>query len=140
MTWSRIAGVALSVALALSAVACAPLESGPGADRVHLDNATDIAVGIYLNDAWVGTYPAGASATVALAGHGGPPFVVSVRTAAGTVLHEETISADDMRRARTEGFGWFSALGPPCGTTRLAFGAVELDPLEAQEVEPGPCP
>lgn len=133
------ARIILVVALVASAFGCELPGVGPGPDRVLLQNDTDVAVGVYLNEAWVGTYPAGATATIPLVGHRGPPFAVSVRTAAGEGLLEETISAEDMRRAREEGFGWSSGSSgssQPCGSIRLTFGDVEQ--LE-DDIEPEPC-
>lgn len=130
----------LVIALLSSLTACATVAIGPGADRVHLQNATSVAVGVYLNDAWVGTYPAGATGTIALAGHRGPPFAVSIRTAAGERLLEESISAEDLRRAREEALGWSSATGQACGSIRLTFGNVEPAEHDVPDIEPGPCP
>lgn len=126
----------LAIAVLTSLAACSSVDIGPGADRVHLENDTDFAVGVYLNDEWAGTYPAGAAATVALRGHRGPPFAVSIRTALGESLLEEAISAVDMRRAREEGFGWSSAASQPCGSIRLTFGDVPV----VDDVPDGPCP
>lgn len=130
----------LVLAVLSSAVACATVGIGPGADRVQLENETDVPIGVYLNEAWVGTYPAGATATIALVGHRGPPFAVSIRTAVGESLLEESISAEDMRRAREEGFGWSSAPSQPCGSIRLTFGDVEHLEEDDPGIEPGPCP
>lgn len=130
----------LAIALLWAAVGCATVGIGPGADRVYLQNDTRGAVGVYLNDAWVGTYPTGATGTIALVGHRGPPFAVSVRTSGGENLLAESISAEDMRRAREEGFGWSSATSQACGSIQLTFGNVEPAEHDVPDIEPGPCP
>lgn len=128
----------LAVIVLSSAAACAAMSIG-NADRVRLVNDTDVAVGVYLNESWVGTYPAGAMATIALVGHGGPPFAVSVRTADGIRLYEESISAEDIRRAHEEGFGWSGMTSGPCGNIRLTFGDVQPVDDDVPDIEPGPC-
>ena len=78
-----------------SAAACLPIG---GEVRVHIENQTDVPVGVYVNGGWVGTYPAGAETSVPIAGHGGPPYTVGSEGPDGAVLTDVAWSRRTMPR------------------------------------------
>lgn len=66
-----------------------------GEVRVHIENTTDAAVAVYVNGGWVGTYPAGASTSAPITGHGGPPYTVVSEDARGMVLTTLQVASSD---------------------------------------------
>ena len=128
--------------MAAAVAACAML---PGGDevRVHVDNETDVPIGVYVDGVWRGTDEPGATIVVPL-GDGVPPIRVEARSPSGATLATldgppgpiEAMRAGD----RTEVVG--SAFGVPCGVITIVIGELGPDrsvaPVTA--VPAGPCP
>ena len=66
-----------------------------GEVRVHIDNQTEDPVAVYVNGAWLGTYPAGASTSAPIGGHGGPPYTVVSEDPRGAVITSTQLAAGD---------------------------------------------
>lgn len=121
--------------IASIAVACAP--SGP----LRVDNATDIAVGIYADGRWVGTYGPGTSGDASISGVGRPQ-TLEVRSPSGAVLLSLPINDDQLAAGAAGGYGNGTSVGLPCGVVTVLIGRLtENEALApAASVEPGPCP
>lgn len=132
--------LAMAVALLLSLVACS--RTAAADITITLDNLTDTPVGLYVNDEWVGTYPAGASVQEPLGDHGGAPYVVDVRTPSGASLTRADVSEAQAASLSGGGPAIASEQGLPCGIIRLVIGELADDeaPVPAVSVPPGPCP
>lgn len=134
------ASIALSSVVALVA-GCA--RTAPSDIQITLDNLTDTPVGLYINDDWVGTYPAGGSTRQPLGDHGGAPYAVEVRSPSGAVLATIGVNAAQAE-SLSGGGGPVIALeqGLPCGIVRLVVGELAAGevPAPAARVAPGPCP
>lgn len=135
MTWLAAAIAMLVVSVACSRTAVADI-------TITMDNQTDTPVGLYVNDEWVGTYPAGASVQEPLGDHGGAPYVVDVRTPGGTSLARVDVNAAQAASITGGGPAVASEVGLPCGIIRLVVGelADHEAPAPAESVAPGPCP
>jgi hypothetical protein len=112
-------------------VACATPPSGPA---VRLENATTVPVAIHLNDAWVGTYPAGAIADVPI-GQASIPVVIEARSPSGAVLASLTAAASDIADARGVA-EWVL----PCGAIRLSLSTAQEEPIATPEPAADTCP
>jgi hypothetical protein len=121
--------------IASVAVACAP--SGP----LHVDNATDIAVGVYADGRWVATYAPGASGDASITG-AGRPQALEVRSASGAVLLSLPINDDQLAAGGAGGYGNGASIGLPCGVVTVLIGRLGATEAlaPAASVEPGPCP
>jgi len=131
-------GAVLGFGLALIAsvvVACAP--SGP----LHVENATDIAVGVYADDRWVATYAPGASGDASVSGVGRPQ-ALEVRSPSGAVLLSLPINDEQLAAGAAGNYGNGASVGLPCGVVTVIIGRLgETEALTpAASVEPGPCP
>jgi hypothetical protein len=118
--------------------ACALLPAS--GDRIGLGNRTNIPVAVHVNGAWVGTYAPGAFTDVAIGGHGGPPYVVEVRSPTGGLLAGITISAQEAHDGAAGNMTMGSTAVLSCGAINLSYGS----PAEMPQVDPaqitGPCP
>lgn len=123
-----------AVIAVLAVIAC---QATPSA-HVVLENATGIPLAAHVNGAWVGTYPAGATAEVPIPG--AAPYRIDVRSKSGAALTALDISADDVMQVQAGRRSLRATADTPCGMIRLTFGdaAVELMPVSTSE--PGPCP
>jgi hypothetical protein len=135
----RIPTLAIAVALLVSMAACS--RTAASDITITLDNLTDTPVGLYVNDEWVGTYPAGASVQEPLGDHGGAPYVVDVRTPAGTSLARANVNEAQAASMAEGGAAVAVEQGLPCGIVRLVIGELAEDeaPAPAERVAPGPC-
>jgi hypothetical protein len=128
----------VGVLAVLIAAGCSFL-SNPN-ERVGLGNRTDIPVAVHVNGAWVGTYAPGALTEVAIGGHGGPPYVVEVRSPTGNLLASITISAQEAQEAAAGEMSMGTTAGLPCGAIHLTYGS----PAEMPQADPAPiierCP
>jgi hypothetical protein len=115
----------LAAALIATVAACATAGSGP---TVRLENATTIPVAVHLNDAWVGTYPAGAIVDVPI-GQAAIPLVIEARSQSGAVLASLTAAESDIADARGVA-EWML----PCGAIRLSLSATDQEPIATPEV------
>jgi len=124
------------VALLLAACSLLPVP----AERIGLGNLTTTPVAVHVNGAWVGTYAPGALTEVAIGGHGGPPYVVEVRSPTGGLLAGITITTEDAQAAAAGEMSMGSTAGLPCGAIHLQYGS----PAEMPQADPaavsGPCP
>ena len=129
--------VGFGLGLALIAVLATGCTSGP----LHIDNATDISVGVYLDGNWVGTYAAGASGQATIAGQG-RPSTIEVRSPSGAVLMSLLVNDDQLAAAAAGGFGNGSSIGLPCGVVTVIIGQLSPDAVlaPAESNPPGPCP
>jgi len=130
----------MAVVLLVSMVACS--RTAVSDITISLDNLTDTPVGLYVNDEWVGTYPAGAIVQEPLGDHGGAPYIVDVRTPSGTSLIRADVNEAQARSLVGGGPAIASEQGLPCGIIRLVIGELAAGeaPAPAQSVAPGPCP
>ncbi|MEX1172780.1 MAG: hypothetical protein WEG56_09230 [Chloroflexota bacterium] len=135
-----MAFLAATLVIALAIAGCARM--APSDIQITLDNLTDTPVGLYVNDDWVGTYPAGGTTRQPLGDHGGAPYEVEVRSPSGATL--ATIAVNQAQAESLSGGGPAIALeqGVPCGIVRLVVGEVAAGevPALAASVPPGPCP
>ena len=132
----RGSGRGFAFALVASVVVgCAP--SGP----LHVENATDIAVGVYADGHWVATYAPGASGDASVSG-AGRPQALEVRSPSGAVLLSLPINDDQLATGAAGGYGNGASIGLPCGVVTVLIGQLsETEALApAASVEPGPCP
>jgi len=126
----------------LGALAGAGCTSPISADaRIHLDNLTDISVGIYVNGGWAGTSAAGTSAEAQLGGHGGPPYTIEIRSSSNVVLMTVNVNEAQAESIGLVGRGVADEVGVPCGILRVVVGTLEdgAVPAPAESVAPGPC-
>lgn len=130
-------GAGLGLGLAVIVAVAAGCTSGP----VHVDNATDIAVSVYVDDSWVGTYAAASSGTASIAGQGRPRNL-EVRSPSGAVLMSIWVNDDQLAEAAAGGYGNGAAIGLPCGVVTVLIGRLASDAAlaPAESVPPGPCP
>jgi hypothetical protein len=126
-------GFGLSVIVAI-AVGCT---SGP----LHVDNATDIAVSVYVDDSWVATYAAGTSGAASISGQGRPRNL-EVRSPSGAVLMSLWVNDDQLADAAAGRYGNGTAMGLPCGVVTVLIGQLAADEAlaPAESMPPGPCP
>jgi hypothetical protein len=127
------AGLALLAALSLLAGCSRTLP------QVQVENGTDIPLAVHVNGEWLGTYPAGAVADVAIRA-AGPPWSIDVRSGSGATLTSLAISADDLQRVDAGTRSLQATADTPCGTIRLTFGDAAIEPLPFSTSPPGPCP
>jgi len=138
ITRHRLRGPVLGFGPALIAsivVACAA--SGP----LHVENATDIAVGVYADGHWVATYAPGASGDASVPGVGRPQ-ALEVRSPSGAVLLSLPINDEQLAAGAAGNYGNAASVGLPCGVITVLIGQLgETEALApAASVEPGPCP
>jgi hypothetical protein len=135
----RIPTLAIAVTLLVSIAACS--RTATSDIIITLDNMTDTPVGLYVNDEWVGTYPAGARVQEPLGDHGGAPYVVDVRTPAGTSLARVDVNEAQAASITDGGAAVAAEQGLPCGIIRLVIGELAANeaPAPAESVAPGPC-
>lgn len=126
------AGLVLLAALSLFAGCSRTLP------QVQVENGTDIPLAVHVNGEWLGTYPAGAVADVAI-GAAGPPWSIDVRSASGAILATLGITAEDMQPADSGPGGLQATADTPCGTIRLTFGIAAIGPLPVSTSPRGPC-
>ena len=117
------------------AVACGP--SGP----LHVENASDIAVAVYVDGRWVATYAPGASGDASVSGVGRPQ-ALEVRSPSGAVLLSLPINDEQLAAGAAGNYGNAASVGLPCGVITVLIGQLgETEALApAASVEPGPCP
>lgn len=133
-------GLVLVVVVAgLVAAACLPT-AAPGEPRIHLENASDDPVGLYVNGGWVGTYQPGATIAVPLFGRGGPPFDIEVRTITNEVLLDLPVTADDARTIASGSTTIASEAMLDCGFVSVAVGTVAPIVERGEAQGAGACP
>jgi hypothetical protein len=135
--------VVLLAYVAVVGAACSATATPGASIDVHVSNATDIPIGVYIDGDWRGTDEPGATIVVPL-GDGQPPIRVEARSPSGATL--ATLDAppgpiEAMRGGdRSEVVG--EAFGVPCGIITIVVG--ELDDgaavAPATAVPAGPCP
>ena len=135
MPRARYGLAGLLVALALIACDLVPTV-GPA---VHVENHTNTPVAVRVNASVVGTYPAGSSVDVPLGGAGAPPYHVSVHSPSGHELAQFDVSANDVESAPKDLGGSSATFVVGCGTVRLSFGPIELDPAFPHDPGPDAC-
>ena len=130
-------GARLGVGLILVAVLAAGCAGGP----LHVDNATDTAIGVYVDGRWVGTYAPETSGDASISGQGRPQ-ILEVRSPSGSVLVSLPINDDQLAAGAAGGFGNGASVGLPCGVVTVLIGRLGANEAlaPAESVEPGPCP
>jgi hypothetical protein len=106
---------------------------------VRVENHTNTPVAVRVNASLVGTYAAGSSVDVPLAGAGGPPYHVSVHSPSGHELAQFDVSANDIESAPKDLGGSAATFVLGCGTIRLSSGPIELDPAFPHDPGPEAC-
>jgi hypothetical protein len=115
-------GAPAVIAVALLVAGCAGFTADP-ALRLGLDNATDRPVLVYVNDEWVGTFPAGTTRDdITTGAHGGPPWRLEARTDKGIVL-----VAAEVASPPTQGAGEGAAAETTCGDITVWSGDTRPD-------------
>lgn len=115
------------------------LPAKPGEVRIHIDNQTDASIAIYVNEAWVGTYPAGAKATAPIAGHGGPPYRVAAEDPSGIELTSTIVPVDEVESIAA-GTTMVESMGTVgCGYVRISV-ATQAGFDDTQVEMPEGCP
>ena len=79
----------------------------------------------YLNDQWVGTYPADSETTVPIAGHGGPPWSVTAEDRTGNVHANAIVSVEDAAGLASGERVVESSGTVGCGLVRIMAGTAE---------------
>lgn len=131
----RRAGLGFGLAVIVAvAVGCT---SGP----LHVDNATDIAVSVYVDDSWVGTFGAGTTGDTSISGQG-RPRTLEVRSPSGAVLLTLVVNDDQLADAAAGRYGNGQSIGLPCGVLTVIIGQLASDAAlaPAESIPPGPCP
>ena len=77
-----------------------------------------------MKGGWVGTYAPGSSVDVPLAGHGDPPYMVTVHSPSGQILMQLEVTADDLKMAADDRGSSAGSSDGDCGTIRLSVGRV----------------
>lgn len=133
----RAAGLVAAAVLALTIAACDAIPSSTPAPVVHLQNQTDIPVAIHVNDAWVGTYPAGASTEVTIPVQE-REYRIEARSPSGTTLITLLGPASMVNAAQAQEQVFDAWEDVPCGRIALSVGTPPDRP--APEAPTGPCP
>jgi hypothetical protein len=109
---------------------------------INLHNDTDVAVGLYVDGAWIGTYAPGSRLAVPMTTPKREPTTVELRSPSDTVLLSLTLNERQYAAAEAGGYGAGESRGLPCGTLTLLVGRVAADEVlaPAASIEPGPCP
>lgn len=125
--WALVLGVAL---LAGSLAGCAGFTSDPDL-TLGLDSGLGRPVLLYVNDEWVGTFPAGSQRDdITTGAHGGPPWRIEARTDAGrTLVAFEAADEADLPAG--------VAVPTSCGDVAVWAGEPRPVPLEP---DPGAAP
>jgi hypothetical protein len=109
---------------------------------VTVANDTDVAVGLYVDGHWVGTYAPGTEVAVPLPGRLRFPSTLELRSPSDAALLAVTLNEGEHATAESGGYGVGESRGLSCGTLTLLVG--RLDEGEAlapaTSVEPGACP
>lgn len=112
-----------------------------GNRALHVDNATDAVLSVYVDGSWVGTYAPGTAGDASLSAVGRPQQL-EVRSPSGTVLVTLEVADDQLAAAEAGRLGNGLSVGVPCGVVTVLIGRLAeneaLAPAEA--VEAGPCP
>lgn len=127
--------------LGVGVVLVAALAAGCASGTLHVDNATDTAVAVYVDGRWVGTYAPGTSGEASIAGQGRPQ-ILEVRSPSGAVLISLPINDDQLAAGSAGGYGNGASVGLPCGVVTVLIGRLAADAAlaPAESVAPGPCP
>jgi hypothetical protein len=109
---------------------------------ISIENDTDVAVGLYVDDAWIGTYAPGARLAVPMPAPRRHPTTVDLRSPSDAVLLSLTLNEGQHAAAEAGGYGAGASQGLPCGVLTLLVGRLaDGDALApAESVEPGACP
>ncbi len=130
-------GALLLVALAL--VGCvSPLGNEV---RVHIENQTAGPVAVYVNGGWVGTYPAGATTSAPLGGHGGPPYTIVSEDPRGAVLTTTEVAGNDAASVAGGSTVIETSMRVDCGFVRVVIATRDAyDATSFTDVEACPSP
>jgi hypothetical protein len=109
---------------------------------INIDNGTNVAVGLYVDGAWVGTYAAGSKLAVPMPAPRRLPTTIELRSPSDAPLLSVTLDEGQHAAAEAGGYGAGASQGLPCGVLTLLVGRLAdgeaLAPAES--VEPGTCP
>ena len=109
---------------------------------INIDNETDVAVGLYVDGTWIGTYAPGSRLAVPMPAPKRHPTTVELRSPSDAVLLSLALNEGQHAAADAGGYGAGESRGLPCGTLTLLIGRLAEDEAlaPAASVEPGPCP
>ena len=110
-----------------------------GEVRVHIENETDAPVAVYVNGGWVGTYPAGATTSAPISGHGGPPYTVVSEDPRGMVLTTLQVASSDAASIASGATMMETSLNVGCGSVRIVV-ATDAAYRATSLSEPEGCP
>ena len=134
---------ALRIVLAtvLAVGGCVDPDPGAGA-ALTVVNRTDTPVGVYVNDAWIGTDEPGATIETTLGPTDDADYRIEARSPTGAVLAVFVAPAAEVDRTRDGGPALGEEIGVPCGVVTILIGTLRDDEMlaPAEAVEPGPCP
>ena len=136
MRQARHVLVAVLGSLALASCGLIP-GTGP---TVHLDNVTNTPLAVHVQGGWVGTYAPGSSVDVRLAGHGDPPYMVTVHSPSGQILLQMEVTAEDLKMAADHRGGSSGSSEGECGTITLSVGQPQDAPPARPIAQLPPCP
>ena len=118
---------------------CVPTMGGEV--RVHVENGTDAAVAVYVNGGWVGTYPAGATTSASIAGHGGPPYTVVSEDSRGMVLTTTQVASSDAASIASGATLMETSTNVGCGEVRIVIATrAAYDGTSFTELDGCPSP
>lgn len=123
-----------ALALAAMLAAC----DGAPATVLRLENATDIPLAVHVDDAWVGTYPAGETRDVPI--RDGAPYRIDVRSESGAILSALEVSLEDASMIAADRRSIQATTDTPCGMIRLTVGSAAEAPMPPSTSTPGACP
>lgn len=130
---ARGSALALGAALLAGSLAgCAGFTADP-ALTLGLDSGLDRPALLYVNDEWVGTFPAGGQRDdITTGAHGGPPWRIEARTDAGVTLVAFEVAGE---AALPDG----AAVATSCGDISVWAGEARpaaLEPDAASDLSP----
>lgn len=135
----RVARPRALLLLALTLVGC--VSPGGNEVRVHIENQTDSSVAVYVNGGWVGTYPAGATTSAPIGGHGGPPYTIVSEDPRGAVLTSTEVADDDAASVASGSTVIETSMRVECGFVRVVVATRDAyDATSFREAEACPSP
>lgn len=112
-----------------------------GEVRVHIDNQTEDPVAVYVNGGWLGTYPAGASTSAPIGGHGGPPYTVVSEDPRGAVITSTQVATDDAAAVADGATIMETSAEVGCGYVRVVIATrAAYDATSFTDPDPEGCP
>jgi hypothetical protein len=138
-----IAGLATRAALATALLTGFGPEPETSLVPVRIENDTDVSVGLYVGDEWLGTFPAGSSVEVTLPSASSLrlPTMLELLAPSGAVRLSVALAEDQLAGAATGGYGTSQSVDVACGVVTLVVGrlVVGQTPEPPSTDDPVPC-